>query len=173
MNMKSWTYDSPIDFSYVLEPCARNTAPAIAMAAMSLSEHEDGIMLVLPADHMIENQQGFAAAVDSAVSLAQQDYLVTFGIQPDKPETGYGYIQKGIPVDSDKSTFHVENFVEKPDQITAEKYLQSGQYLWNSGMFCFKPSVYLEALKKLSPEYLRSGGQVLECFQAERSTSGS
>lgn len=157
--------NSAIDFSYVLEPCARNTAPAIAMAAISLNEHEDAVMLVLPADHIIKNQQDFEVAVDSAISLAQQDYLVTFGIQPDKPETGYGYIQKGNPVDTDKSTFQVENFVEKPDQITAEKYLQSGQYLWNSGMFCFKPSVYLEALKKHSPDIYEAANS---CWDASK-----
>jgi len=143
--------DRPIDFSYVLEPCARNTAPAIAMAAMSLLKHEDAVMLVLPADHIIEKQDEFAKAVNSAVALAKKNHLVTFGIQPNKPETGYGYIKKGNAIDAEQSTFEVAQFVEKPDQGTAEKYLQSGSYLWNSGMFCFKPSVFLGALKKYSP----------------------
>ena len=136
-----------INFSYVLEPCARNTAPAIAMAAMALQEQDDAIMLVLPADHIIENQQAFSDAVNSAVELAEKDYLVTFGIQPDRPETGYGYIQKGAGLDSEGS-FQVDAFVEKPDLAKAEVYVKSDDYLWNSGMFCFRPQVFLEALQK-------------------------
>jgi len=139
--------DGDINYSYVLEPCARNTAPAIAMAAMALQEHDDAIMLVLAADHIIENQQAFSDAVNAAVELAEKDYLVTFGIQPDRPETGYGYIQKGEKLNSD-SAFKVDAFVEKPDLAKAEVYVKSDDYLWNSGMFCFRPQVFLDALEQ-------------------------
>jgi len=135
-------------FSYVLEPCGRNTAPAIAMAAMALKDQDDAIMLVLPADHVIENQAAFSAAVDTAVKLAQQDYLVTFGIQADKPETGYGYIHKGDEIEGLEGAFQVAAFVEKPDLATAEMYVKSEGYAWNSGMFCFRPSVFLQSLEK-------------------------
>lgn len=140
-----------IEFTYILEPCARNTAPAIAMAALSLMKYEDAVMLTLPADHLIEKPQAFIEAVAAAVDLARQDYLVTFGIQPNKAETGFGYIKKGDSINSDDSAFNVSSFVEKPDAETATKYLESGEYLWNSGMFCFKPKTFLKALETCSP----------------------
>ncbi len=145
-----------LDFSYVLEPCARNTAPAIAMAAMSLLEMEDAIMLVLPADHIIKNQRAFSAAVKTATALAEKNYLVTFGIQPDRPETGYGYIRKGSALDEKNGSCTVEEFVEKPDLATAVGYLKSDGYLWNSGMFCFKPAIFLKALEQHDPEIYTS-----------------
>jgi mannose-1-phosphate guanylyltransferase/mannose-6-phosphate isomerase len=148
--------DREIDFTYVLEPCARNTAPAIAMAALALQQYEDAVMLVLPADHVIEKQQAFATAVASAVSLAQQDYLVTFGIQPDKPETGYGYIKKGKLMDETQASYPVASFVEKPDLATAGNYLESGDYLWNSGMFCFRPEIYLKSLEKHAADIFKA-----------------
>ena len=144
--------DQAVDFNYILEPCGRNTAPAIAMAALALQQYKDAVMLVLPADHIIEKQQAFAAAVASATGLAQQNYLVTFGIRPDKPETGYGYIKKGQILDEQLSTSKVDSFVEKPDLVTANKYLESGDYQWNSGMFCFKPDVFLKALETNAPD---------------------
>lgn len=141
-------------FDYVLEPCGRNTAPAIAMAALRLMEVEgpDAILLVLPADHLIENQSAFADSVRKARILAEADYLVTFGIQPDQPETGFGYIEINDSIQpkghsGDAPGFAVKQFVEKPDRATAEQYLASGRYLWNSGMFCFKASVFLDALQ--------------------------
>jgi len=148
-----------LSFSYVLEPCGRNTAPAIAMAAMSLKDQEDAVMLVLPADHVIEDQQAFTEAVDKAVKLAEQDYLVTFGIQPDKPETGYGYIHQGDVIDGLEGAYQVAEFVEKPDLATAEVYVKSQGYVWNSGMFCFRPSVFLAALEK-------SAGDIYKAVQA-------
>ena len=155
----------PIDYKYVLEPCARKTAPAIAMAAMSLQNEQDAIMLVLAADHVIENQAAFTVAVNHAVNLAKKDYLVTFGIQPDKAETGYGYLQKGDAIGDNGQTFNVARFVEKPDQSTATEYLNSGEYLWNSGMFCFRPQVYLDALKKHSPEIYNAA---IQCWEASK-----
>jgi mannose-1-phosphate guanylyltransferase/mannose-6-phosphate isomerase len=139
-------------FDYLLEPCGRNTAPAIAMAAHYLQDAygADAIMLVLPADHVINNQKSFNLAVAEAVTLAQQGKLVTFGIQPDRPETGFGYIQKGEVLAGNAS--QVSCFVEKPDLSKAEEYLASGQYLWNSGMFCFQPQTFLAALQEHAPD---------------------
>lgn len=151
-----------IHFSYVLEPSARNTAPAIAMAALALKSQKDAIMLVLPADHIIENQQAFSEAVGTAVSLAEQEYLVTFGIQPDRPETGFGYIKKGQSIEGSSSINLVDEFVEKPDLPRAEEYVKSNNYLWNSGMFCFRPGVFLAALEKHAPQIYAA---VMECWK--------
>lgn len=132
--------------SIILEPIGRNTAPAIAIAALDvIKKSSDGLMLVMPSDHLIENEKEFLSAVKNAANLAEQNYLVTFGIVPNKPETGYGYIKKSSAVD--KFSFGVEKFVEKPDLKTAEKFVQSGDFFWNSGIFMFKASVYLENLK--------------------------
>ncbi|MCK5091153.1 MAG: mannose-1-phosphate guanylyltransferase/mannose-6-phosphate isomerase [Gammaproteobacteria bacterium] len=147
--------DHPVSFDYVLEPCGRNTAPAIAMAALALEQScgPEACMLVLAADHIIENQAEFASAVSEAKGLADKGYLVTFGIRPDRAETGYGYIEQGKAVDgSGKVSYLVNAFVEKPDQETAEKYLASGKYLWNSGMFCFQVQTILKALQESAPD---------------------
>jgi mannose-1-phosphate guanylyltransferase len=145
----------------ILEPIGRNTAPAIALAALSLLEKDnDAIMLVLAADHIIENEAEFQNVVRNSVSLAQDGSLVTFGIVPTNAETGYGYIHKG---DSYKNiAFNVSQFVEKPDSTTAEKYLSSGEYLWNSGMFMFKASRYIEELEKYQPEILNACKKAIE-----------
>ena len=139
--------------SIILEPVGRNTAPAIALAALSLLEKDnDAIMLVLAADHIIEDETEFQNVVSNSVSLAQEGKFVTFGIVPKHAETGYGYIHKGNSYTN--VAFDVSKFVEKPDSITAEKYLSSGEYLWNSGMFMFKASRYIEELEKHQPEIL-------------------
>jgi len=151
-----------IDFSYVLEPSARNTAPAIAMAALALKSRENAVMLVLPADHIIENQQAFSEAVSTAVDLAEQDYLVTFGIHPDRPETGYGYIKKGQAIEGTGAASLVDEFVEKPDLARAELYVKSNEYLWNSGMFCFRPGVFLDELEKQAPDIFQA---VMTCWK--------
>lgn len=135
----------------LLEPMARNTAPAIALAALHvLSSDPDGIMLVMPADHLIQDEASFRSAVDAAQPLAGEGWLVTFGIKPDAPETGYGYIKAGHALGAD--AFAVHSFVEKPSLEVAEQYLQSGDYAWNSGMFAFRADRYLEELKRLQPE---------------------
>lgn len=131
----------------VLEPCARNTAPAIAIAAMMLKP--DDLMLVLPADHLIKNEGAFTQAVNTATELAESGNLVTFGISPDSPHTGYGYIERG---DSVGSGFKVKRFVEKPDQATAEGYLAQGGFDWNAGMFLFKAGVFLSEYEQFEPE---------------------
>ncbi len=140
---------SSCQFDYLLEPMGRNTAPAIAMAARHLLDQGLGEvpMLVLAADHLMSDQAAFEEAVADATALAEQDYLATFGIQPAYAEIGYGYIQAGEAVSGlSPGCRSVTQFVEKPDLATAESYLASGEFLWNSGMFCFKPRVFLEAL---------------------------
>ena len=141
---------------FLLEPMGRNTAPAIAMAAIYL-KHKLGpraTMLVMPADHLIRDEERFLMAVDEASSLAGRDYLVTFGIHPTQPETGYGYIRKGDRIPN-SSGFDVAAFVEKPDEKTAHQYVSSGDYEWNSGMFCFTVSAFLGALEEYAPEIYR------------------
>jgi mannose-1-phosphate guanylyltransferase/mannose-6-phosphate isomerase len=139
----------------ILEPVGRNTAPAIALAALqalkNAEQDEDPILLVLAADHLIEDTSAFQTSVSKALPFAKDGKLVTFGIVPTVPETGYGYIKAGQP---QGDAFTVAQFVEKPDLNTAQDYLASGDYYWNSGMFLFKASRYLEELKKHSPEIL-------------------
>lgn len=136
----------------VLEPVGRNTAPAIAVAAMiALKAEQDSILLVLAADHLIGDHSAFAAAIEQAKTLAEQDKLVTFGIVPSEAHTGYGYIKAGNTIGNSEG-FEVAEFVEKPDLSTAQSYLAGKKHFWNSGMFMFKASVYLAELKKFNPE---------------------
>lgn len=135
----------------ILEPIGKNTAPAIALAALKLySSSDDPILLVLPADHMIDDTESFHDAIKIAESLAIQNKLVTFGVCPNKAETGYGYIEAEMSLNS--KFYNIKSFKEKPNQANAEKYFKSGKYLWNSGMFMFKSSIYLEELKKFAPK---------------------
>jgi mannose-1-phosphate guanylyltransferase len=134
--------------SIILEPAGRNTAPAIALAAISVKK-EDPLMLVLAADHVIQDQGSFENSVRTAIPLAEAGKLVTFGIVPSEPNTGYGYIKKGK---TEGSGFLVDKFVEKPSLEIAKDYLASGDYLWNSGMFLIKASRYLEELEKFRPD---------------------
>jgi len=130
----------------ILEPCARNTAPAITLAAQfAVEQDEDAILVVLPADHVIKNVEAFQQAVATAVESAKEGDLVTFGIVPDAPETGFGYI-KAQEKTADVSP--IERFVEKPDLATANAYIESGDYYWNSGMFVFKASTYLSEIEQ-------------------------
>jgi mannose-1-phosphate guanylyltransferase/mannose-6-phosphate isomerase len=139
------------DATIVLEPVARNTAPAIALGAMQALERDpDALLLVLPADHLIGDTQSFTDAVQRALPAAHQGWLVTFGIRPDRPETGFGYIRRAESIGGD--AFHVGQFVEKPGLATAESYLADGGYDWNSGMFLFKASRYLDELAEHAPE---------------------
>lgn len=143
----------------ILEPVGRNTAPAIALAALAATRTKpDGhsLMLVLAADHVIQDEEAFRVAVHKALPHAQNGKLVTFGIVPNKPETGYGYIHRGdVSCDSDiVSAFKVAQFVEKPNLETAEAYVASGEYYWNSGMFLFRADRYLDELQKYRPDIL-------------------
>lgn len=139
----------------ILEPVGRNTAPAIALAALkALADKElgdDPILLILAADHLIDDTAAFHCAVEKALSFAKSGKLVTFGIVPTAPETGYGYIRAG---DSQGDAYTVSEFVEKPDLATAENYLIDGHYYWSSGMFLFRASRYIDALKKHDPAIL-------------------
>lgn len=135
----------------ILEPIGRNTAPAIAIAALqALTNADDALLLVLPSDHVVRDQTAFHAAVRQAAMAAETGKLVTFGVVPTAPETGYGYIKAA----AGQGVRAVERFVEKPDLATAETYLASGEYYWNSGMFLFKASRYLEELERLQPTIL-------------------
>jgi len=159
----------------VLEPVGRNTAPATAIAALILADkHPESLMLLMPADHIVRNRTAFLQAVDRAAAAARQDNLVTFGISPDAPETGYGYIRRGAALKGLTDSFAVARFVEKPDAATAAGYLASGDYSWNSGMFLFKASVFLAELERLEPEMLAhcrealaKGGKDLDFFRLD------
>lgn len=133
--------------TFILEPCARNTAGAVAAAALHVAEtNPQDILLILPADHLIADQAAFAAAVAQATELAREGLLVTFGIRPTAPETGYGYIEA--------EGHRVKRFVEKPDRETAQQYLQSGRFYWNSGMFCFSAQTMLDEMQAHCPAIL-------------------
>lgn len=141
----------------ILEPAGRNTAPAIALAAMAVKRHNpkaDPLMLVLAADHVIADEEAFRTSVRQAIPWAEKGKLVTFGIVPDMPETGYGYIRRGDVAQGqeDAVAFDVAQFVEKPNLETAQAYVASGEYYWNSGMFLFRAGRYLEELKKYRPD---------------------
>ncbi|MCW8880310.1 MAG: mannose-1-phosphate guanylyltransferase/mannose-6-phosphate isomerase [Kangiellaceae bacterium] len=139
----------------ILEPEGRNTAPAIALAALrAVEDGDDPLLLVLAADHVIQDVQTFTESVNKAIPLAENDKLVTFGIVAKSPETGYGYIHRGDSIG--ECGFAVSRFVEKPDLKTANGYVDSGEYYWNSGMFLMKASRYLEELQKYEPEILRA-----------------
>lgn len=139
-----------LDHNIILEPVGRNTAPAVALAAMtSIKKGQDPLLLVLAADHIIANTQAFELAVTKAQLLAMQEKLVTFGIVPTHAETGYGYICRGEAVGD---AYTVKRFVEKPDAFKAKQYVASGDYYWNSGMFMFKASLYLAELKLHRPD---------------------
>ena len=137
----------------ILEPQGRNTAPAIALAANTISRKNEGtddLLLVLAADHVIRDEAAFIKAVEEALPLAEQGKLVTFGVVPQSAHTGYGYIRRGDALSG--GGFAVKEFVEKPDRKVAEGYLESGKYYWNSGMFLFKASRYLDELSKHRPD---------------------
>jgi mannose-1-phosphate guanylyltransferase len=147
--------------SIILEPVGRNTAPAIALAAEVTVNDNDPLLLVLAADHVIQNTDAFTEAVKSAIPLAQAGKLVTFGIVPTQAHTGYGYIKRGNSV-ADSSGYVVNAFVEKPDINTATNYQESGEYYWNSGMFLIKASRYLQELQKYRPDIFTACRKALE-----------
>lgn len=145
----------------ILEPIGRNTAPAVAVAALyAQREGADPILLILPADHVIADVEGFRAAVRQVASHAETGRLITFGIVPTAPETGYGYLKAGAPLD-ESGVRAVERFVEKPDPATAQRYLDSGGYYWNSGMFMFRASAFLAELERFAPAMLAACQQAL------------
>jgi mannose-1-phosphate guanylyltransferase len=154
----------------LLEPMGRNTAPAVAVAALQATAHgDDPLLLVLAADHVIQNAAGFRRAVEAGMAAAEAGQLVTFGIVPTAPETGYGYIEAAEALhpadDSDQKPLQpvrIARFVEKPDRATAEQFLASGRFTWNSGMFLFKASAILAELERLAPEVVSACRSALE-----------
>lgn len=152
-----------VPISYVLEPFGRNTAAAVAGAALQVSRKhgDDAVLLILAADHLITNQLAFARAVNRAAELAAQGQMVTFGIQPNAPETGYGYIE----ADGERAV----RFVEKPTLEVAKQYVDSGRFLWNSGMFCMQVGAVLQELEQHSPDIMAS---VRTCFEQSREAQG-
>ncbi|WP_314402957.1 mannose-1-phosphate guanylyltransferase/mannose-6-phosphate isomerase [Stenotrophomonas rhizophila] len=143
----------------ILEPIGRNTAPAIAIAALqAMANGDDALLLVLPSDHVVRDEKAFHEAVEQAAAAAQTGKLVTFGIVPTAPETGYGYIKAA----AGQGVRAVERFVEKPNLETAEQYVRSGEYYWNSGMFLFKASRYLAELEALQPAILAASRAALD-----------
>ncbi|MDB1122408.1 mannose-1-phosphate guanylyltransferase/mannose-6-phosphate isomerase [Vibrio algarum] len=147
----------------ILEPEGRNTAPAIALAALkSVEQGNDPILLVLAADHVIKDKEAFCKAVIDAQVFAKNGKLVTFGILPTTPETGYGYIKRGESTDTSQIAYLVDSFIEKPDTYTAQAYLDDGRYYWNSGTFMFKASRYLEELGKFRPDILAAVKESLD-----------
>ncbi len=146
----------------VLEPVGRNTAPASCVAALRLAASDpDALMLVMPSDHAIPGLDAFRQAIECAAAAARRGHLVTFGITPERAETGYGYISKGAPVEGCAGVFAVAGFVEKPDPETAERYVASGDHFWNSGIFLFPVAVYLAELERLRPDMLAACRQAL------------
>ena len=144
---------------YLLEPVGRNTAPAIALAAFALDPSE--IMLVTPSDHLIKDETAYLEAVGKADELANEGYMVTFGITAEYPETGFGYIEAELQSD-EYLGLNVQSFKEKPDAETAKQYIDAGNYYWNSGMFCFKAGIFLEELKKYSPKIHEASKKAFE-----------
>lgn len=150
----------------VLEPVGRNTAPAAAIAAMMLMrDNEDALMLLLPSDHVIKDEAAFIAAVKLARQAATQGKLVTFGIRPERPETGFGYIEQGAALSD--GVFKVAAFKEKPDQETAAAYVQSGTFFWNSGMFLMPAKLYLSELEKTNPAMIKACRLALDNAQTD------
>lgn len=148
---------------YLLEPVGRNTAPAIALACMAVDPEE--VVLVTPSDQLIQKQEAYESVLKSAEALAQKGHLVTFGITPTRPETGFGYIETAGPCPSGHQGQSVAAFREKPAQELAQQYLDAGNYYWNSGMFCFKAGVFLEELSTFQPEMFEA---TQAAFQAGR-----
>ena len=138
--------------NFLLEPIGRNTAPAIALACFDLDA--EAVVLISPSDHLIKDQEAYVKVVNRAKELADEDYLVTFGIKPEYAETGYGYIEA--------EGENVKAFHEKPDAAVAQTYFDAGNYYWNSGMFCFKVGVFLDELKEYAPDIYTTSLQAYE-----------
>ena len=147
----------------ILEPLPRNTAPAIALAALSAQAGQ--LLLVMPSDHLIGNPDDFVAAVGAAAVPAREGWLVTFGVRPGRPDTGYGYIRRGEPIAP--GIFEGREFIEKPDLATAERYLNDGGYDWNAGIFLFRADSYLEALARHSPDILAAAQAAVDGARRE------
>lgn len=146
----------------LLEPVARNTAVACAVAALAVAESDpDGVVAILPSDHLIRDTARFQADLLRAESIARAGAIVTFGIQPDRPHTGYGYIRQGAPLPGSTDVFKVDRFLEKPELSTAKQLLEAGGHVWNSGMFVYHVATLLEEFATLAPDILDAGRKAL------------
>jgi mannose-1-phosphate guanylyltransferase/mannose-6-phosphate isomerase len=155
------------DKQFIVEPVAKNTAPAIGLAAVYLKQlNPDAVMIVLPSDHLIGNSKNFHNSLLLCAETAEQGALVTIGIKPDKPETGYGYIQRGKKIK--QGVFRVKEFKEKPDKKTAEKYLKEDSYSWNSGIFIWRADVILRAIKKHMPKLYEGLARIERAVNTEK-----
>src|SRR6516165_12474458 len=153
----------------LLEPVGRNTAPAACVAALTLTESEPNpLMVLVPSDHMIGDLDAFVGAIDRAAGAARAGALVSFGIAPERAETGYGYIRRGGELGSVEGVFSVAEFVEKPGTQQAEAYIASGEYSWNSGIFLFPAQLYLDELERLRPDMIAACREALAASQRDR-----
>ncbi len=160
--------DVPAD-KIILEPIGRNTAPALTLAALAVAEDDaDTVLLVMPADHVIQEETIFHNAIHDGMQLSGKGYLVTFGIKPDSAQTGYGYIRMGAALDGDTCAQSIDSFVEKPDAATAQSYIESGDYLWNSGMFMMKASSWLDEMQQLQAQMLTSCKEAFSRGESDR-----
>ena len=151
------------DGRIVLEPVGRNTAPAACIAALVAAEtRPDAVVLLLPSDHHIAQPERFLAVAAQAAEAARAGWLVTFGIKPERPETGYGYLRQGAPLDGLEGSYKVSRFTEKPDRETAEAFIASGDYTWNSGLYMFRADMLLAEIERLQPEILTACRASLE-----------
>jgi len=151
---------------FMLEPMGRNTAPAIALAALEIQERfgDEAVMLVMPSDHLIKDRKAFKKAVLEGAKLAEEGYIATFGIHPTSPETGYGYIKAGNKI-ADYDAAIIDEFKEKPDLQTAQQYIESGNYSWNSGMFCLVAKNLLDEMQETAPDVLDA---TKKCFATKK-----
>ncbi|MCX7028233.1 MAG: sugar phosphate nucleotidyltransferase [Spirochaetes bacterium] len=155
--------------SFVLEPAGRNTAPAVALAALvvAAASGQDELILVVPADHVVADEGAYREAVGLARRAAVSGRLVTFGIRPESPETGYGYIKAGLPFETCKGILEVAAFHEKPDKAKAEAYLAAGNFFWNSGMFLFNTGAIVEEFERWAPEMLEASRRALSSAETK------
>ena len=151
----------------IYEPCARNTAPAIALAALAAENPQD-LLLIMPSDHVIKNQIAFLRSVEESVSIGQSRWLVTFGITPTEPATGYGYIQQGREIIGTSSSFQAQRFVEKPNEERAKDMLDEGGFYWNAGIFLFRADAYLAEMEKFVPDMLATCQESIDQSLAEK-----
>jgi mannose-1-phosphate guanylyltransferase / mannose-6-phosphate isomerase len=153
----------------IAEPCSRNTAAAIGlMANMIVDKDANAVMAIFPADHVVADSESLIKTLQKAKSLAKKNFLVTLGIPPSRPETGFGYLKKGSQVSNFEETYHVEKFVEKPDLSTAKKYLDSGTYFWNCGVFLWKAATLLEELQRHAPDIHSQLKTLSSCLQSSK-----
>jgi len=167
-------FDGTWAANIIIEPEARNTAPALGLAALHLRRIDpDAIMVVLAADHSIRKTDEFLSLIKTASAAAKMDYLVTLGIKPNRPETGFGYIKAGKPCEGQGigSVCKVEAFVEKPNLETAKEYVEQGSYYWNSGMFVWKTSTFLDEIKKLQPALYQALMEIQESIGSDREST--